>query len=141
MIVAAEHAVAVEMARDEAAFSEIRRQQKRDERFARLRNAELRGVDERLDAKGLQHQSHEPLRLPGLSEMRDLVSRSMQDSDVDAVEAAASIYSPGKRESTDTPVKYIRPLMRGNMGSSVPNNGADTIKKWHESYDSEPHYW
>jgi hypothetical protein len=69
--------------------------------------------------------------------MRDLVS-SMQDSDVDAVEAAASIYSPGKRESTDTPVKYIRPLMRGNMGSSsVPNNGADTIKKWHEeSYDS-----
>ena len=97
MIAAAEHAVAVEMARDEAAFSEIRCQRKRDERFARLRNAELRGVDERLDAKGLQHQSHEPFRLPGLSEMRDLVS-SMQDSDVDAVEAAASIYSPGKRE-------------------------------------------
>ena len=73
--------------------------------------------------------------------MRDLVSSIMQGSDVDALEAAASIYSPGKREFTDTPVKYIRPLMRGNMGFSVPNNGADTIKKWHESYDSEPHYW
>jgi hypothetical protein len=139
LIVAAEHAVAVEMAHDEAAYSDIRRQQKRDERFARLRNAELRRVDERLDAKGLQHQSHEPFRLPGLSKVRDLVS-SMQDSDADAVEAAACIDSPGKREFTDSPVKYIRPLMRGNM-VSVPDNGADTIKKWHEQYDSEPHYW
>ena len=135
VIVAAEHAVAVEMARDEAAFSEIRRQQKRDERFARLRNAELRGVDERLDAKGLQHQPHEPFLLPGLSEMRERVSR-MQDTDADAVEAAASIYSPGKREFTDTPVKYIRQNM-----VSVPDNGADAVKGWHEHYDSEPYYW
>ena len=136
VIVAAEHAVAVEMARDEAAFSEIRRQQKRDERFARLRNAELRGVDERLDAKGLQHQPHEPFLLPGLSEMRERVSR-MQDTDADAVEAAASLYSPGKREFTDTPVKYI---IRQNM-VSVPDNGADAVKGWHEHYDSEPYYW
>ena len=136
VIVAAEHAVAVEMARDEAAFSEIRRQQKRDERFARLRNAELRGVDERLDAKGLQHQPHEPFLLPGLSEMRERVSR-MQDTDADAVEAAASIYSPGKREFTDTPVKYI---IRQNM-VSVRDNGADAVKGWHEHYDSEPYYW
>ena len=50
------------------------------------------------------------------------------------MEAAACIYSPGKREFTDPPVKYIRPLMRGNMGS-VPNNGADAIKKWHEQFD------
>lgn len=140
MIVAAEHAHAVEAARDEAAYSELRRHNK-EERFARLRNAETRGVDERLDARGLIHQPHEPFGQPGLYAMREYVA-NMQDSHSDAANAAALHYSPGKRQFADTPVKYIRPSMRGYMGSSVvSDNGADVIKKWHETYDNEPHYW
>ena len=140
-IAAEEHENALEVARDEAAYSEIRRH-KKEVRFARLRNAELRGVDARLDARGLQHQPHQPFEQPDveeLTEVRDYVA-DLQDSYSDAVEAAGFIYSPGKRQFADTPIKHIRSLMRGNM-VSVPDNGADAIKEWHEVYDSEPHYW
>ncbi len=137
-IAAEEHSNALEVARDEAAYSEIRRH-KKEVRFARLRNAELRGVDARLDARGLQHQPHQPFEHPDveeLTEVRDYVA-DLQDSYSDAVEAAGFIYSPGKRQFADTPIKHIRSLMR----VSVPDNGADAIKEWHEVYDSEPHYW
>ena len=138
-IAAEEHTNAVELARDEAAYSDIRRQN-RDVRFARLRNANLRGLDARLDSHGLQHQRHEPLEQPGLSAVREFVA-DLQESYSDAVEAVDFIYSPGKRQFSDTPVKHIRPLMRGSMASSSSYNSADKIKKWHEKFDSEPHYW